>query len=458
MTRHVVFQAGGALTERHADVYIERDVEQELLQGLRRMDYYMIIEPRQQGKTSLVNYLVRRSPGSGMIFTYVDVTTPERATEADWYASFCPRLLRQLRRHIPSAMSLALPKNASEWRGFLSDLAYVLEQARLALVIVLDEIGAVSFPGSTSFFSVLRDIYNSRQVEPELDYLTFLLIGSFHPRNLIEDDAVSPFNIARRIRLPDFDSKQVRQLVEKANWSAASAAEVAARVFEWTDGQPYLTQLLCSCLGPESKAPAVDACVAQLRQDEQNFLPPMMQRLMDDASLLKYLERLLRGERIRFHPAGNRLQARLELLGVIKADTDGFCRVRNRLVAEMLAHVEHTPSSLPTAGQGIPGALTRRLIDVLTQCGPFRNPRELEALFVDSRIHTWKEGLPQADSTGGRVALVVDYLYDQYNARGESALVLFLRVMAEQVDVSTACYEQLKAVAEQVQATLVDGE
>jgi hypothetical protein len=47
------FQAGGALLA-DSPVYIERKVDHEALAHLRNMAYLLVIEPRQQGKTSLL--------------------------------------------------------------------------------------------------------------------------------------------------------------------------------------------------------------------------------------------------------------------------------------------------------------------------------------------------------------------------------------------------------------------
>ena len=158
-----LFKAGGALVSSDASVYVERQADRDALVHLRAMNYLLIIEPRQQGKTSLVNHLVRHSVQGGIDVVYADVTTPDRSSEEAWYHALCSRLLRQLRIKIPHNQPPAIPTTASGWREFLSDIAILAVGAHRNVVVALDEIGAVDFPGATGFFSVLRDIFNSRR-------------------------------------------------------------------------------------------------------------------------------------------------------------------------------------------------------------------------------------------------------------------------------------------------------
>jgi len=330
------FKAGGALTDEHAAIYIERQADRDALTHLRAMDYLLVIEPRQQGKTSLINHLMCHQAMGDVAFAYVDVTTPDRSTETTWYQTLCPRILRQLRGFIPRDRWPVIPQNSAGWRDFLWDVAALATDAHQRVVIALDEIGAVTFHGATEFFSVLRDVYNSRQAETEFKQLTFLLSGAFHPRDLIEDDKISPFNIAQHVRLADFTLTQVRELVGKANWTDEQATALAERIHHWTDGQPYLTQLLCSYLEPDATPADVDAGVERLRREDENHLPPMLKRLNSDEKPHRYVERILAGERIKFYPRENRRQAQLELLGIIKADAEGCCAIRNRIYVQAL--------------------------------------------------------------------------------------------------------------------------
>jgi Effector-associated domain 7 len=94
--------------------------------------------------------------------------------------------------------------------------------------------------------------------------------------------------------------------------------------------------LLCSYLNADATSDDVDAGVDRMRRDEDKHLRPMLKRITGDRSLYDYVRRIYAGEHIKFYPAENRQQAKLELLGVVKADVGGFCVIRNRIYKQML--------------------------------------------------------------------------------------------------------------------------
>jgi hypothetical protein len=55
--KDVLFQIGGALLA-DSPAYIERDADNKARHHLRQMDYITLVEPRQQGKTSLINRFI----------------------------------------------------------------------------------------------------------------------------------------------------------------------------------------------------------------------------------------------------------------------------------------------------------------------------------------------------------------------------------------------------------------
>ena len=78
--------------------------------------------------------------------------------------------------------------------------------------------------------------------------------------------------------------------------------------------------------------------------------------------------------------------------------------------------------------------------------GEFGDQAALKSLFVDSRIIPWRDRLPSADDTQGRVRAAIDFLYEQRNAAGENALLLFLQVLSEQFNADDACRQELRAL------------
>jgi hypothetical protein len=180
------FEDGGALLAE-SPVYIEREADRQAMRHLQRMEYITLVEPRQQGKTSLISRLTGHMTPQGYTFAYADLTTFDKTDEAAWYGSLCDWLLRQV-RFIAIAGRPRLPTNGNTWRNFLCDLAEAAEKAKLNLVLTLDEVGATEPAGwATDFFSAIRSVYNSRQSVPCFRHLTFVVAGAFNPKELIRD-------------------------------------------------------------------------------------------------------------------------------------------------------------------------------------------------------------------------------------------------------------------------------
>ncbi len=460
------FKAGGALADADAAVYVERHADQESLAHLHAMDYLLIIEPRQQGKTSLLARLCAKHDPHHSVFGYVDVEDLRYTSEQAWFADLWNELSVHFGRALEDATPLP-PKNCQEWRSSLRLLAQFADDHAFDVVIALDEVGSMARAAwAEPFFISLRKFHNERAFAPMCRRVSFVLSGAFHPRELIADDKISPFNIAHRVRLPDFTLQQVRALVGKGSWAEAQASAAAERIYYWTDGQPYLTQLLCLYLGPEATPADVDVGVERLRCEDENHLPPILERLNADAKLREYVTRVQSGERVKFYPRENRRQAQLELLGIIKADDEGCCKIRNRIYEQALAEaIELTTPPLPPASgdssitkpqrisiprvapeserlnphsssqeapmRGIPQPLIVPLQQVLMDCDEFSDPRQLRRVFTTPDLLPWRDRLPGADDLHGRVAVMVGYLADQRHTTSGNVLVLLLHILGE---------------------------
>jgi hypothetical protein len=399
------FRAGGALTDIDFASYVERQADREVLDLIATMNYVLVVEPRQQGKSSLVNRLIRHPDLQGTSLVYVDVTTVNRESDSSWYGTLCPRILRQLRSFIPAAQWQAFPQNSTGWRDFLWQIAASATDAGQRVVIALDEVGAVPVPSATDFFSVLRDVFNSRQAETEFRQIAFVLVGAFHPRDLIKDDRVSPFNIAHRVRLMDFSLAQVAELVGRGKWTKNPEALLAERIHHWTDGQPYLTQWLCANLSEDATVAEVDAAVEHLLAEDENHLPPLLERLREDEKSRDYLARVRSGEKIKFFPLGNRRLAQLELLGVLKADSEGYCVIRNEFYKLALwSHSVLSQQIVPESKWN-----TKTIRDLLTAAF---SDEELITLCFDyfPAVH---EKLGSGVSKGDKIQHLLDYCVRQ---------------------------------------------
>ena len=358
--RDVPFQVGGPLPS-NSPVYVERKADQVALRHLHQMHYLQLTEPRQQGKTSLIYRLRSKLSDSEYVFVYVDAEGLESNNYPDWYAMLTRRLTTQLgfSPEMRSCFSKDCPLHSFAWRDCLAHMARAGQRKSRKIVIALDEIGSVPTGWAESFFRVLRETYVVREIESYFKHITFILAGAFDPRDLIADSKISPFNVAQRVHLEDFTPDDLGQLVAHLELPAAQGEQIAERLAYWTDGQPYLVQRLCSYL-TESKdtvdAWAVDAAVERFFHEDTNHLPRISKDLEANPELLDYARGVIAGD-VKFSPAVNPAHFQLaHVIGVIKPDDHGRCRIRNRIYERALAEIgaplgPEPPESLPSEPQ-----------------------------------------------------------------------------------------------------------
>jgi len=332
------FKAGGSLYYQGPAIYVERKADRDAWAYLQAMEYFMLIESRQQGKTSLLARL-RAKCDPNTLFACISIEDLNYDNQQAWYADLWDELSPAL--EFLEDKSVSMPTNHSQWRTCLRFFAQSAQKQSRQIVIALDEVGSMTKADwADSFFATLRNLYNDRAFNPIYKRVTFILVGSFHPRDLIKDKYISPFNVAKRVRLPDFTLAQVQELVSKGGWSDEQATALARRIHYWTDGQPYLSQLICVYLEEDATPADVDASVEQLRREDENHLRPMLGRLDGDDKLRRYVNQIHSGQRIKFYPPENQLQTQLELLGVLKADASGYCIIRNRIYEQALSAIK----------------------------------------------------------------------------------------------------------------------
>jgi WD40 repeat protein len=288
------FVAGGTL--RH-DVpsYVEREADRELLAALRAGEFCYVLTARQVGKSSLMVRTAARLREAGVRTAILDLSAlGQNVTPEQWYQA----LLVQLGMRLDCAERLeACWHVRPEWaplQRFMGALEALLSgeaaEASTPLVVFIDEIDAVrSLPFPTDeLFAAIRACHNRRADEPALRRLTFCLLGVASPSDLIRDPRVTPFNIGRRIDLPDFTPAEAAPLalgfhrgdtelhgedrgrerrregeilrsgsvsILNTQYSTPNAQRLIERVLYWTGGHPYLTQRLCQAIA-EALAPA----------------------------------------------------------------------------------------------------------------------------------------------------------------------------------------------------------
>lgn len=366
---HSFFITGGTLGQ-DTPSYVERQADTDLYEGLRQGEFCYVLTARQMGKSSLMVRTASRLREGGFSVVTLDLTmVGQNLTLEQWYYGLLNLTGRQLNlRQELRAFWVAYPE-----LGPLQRFMQALEQVVLAsldreaepeeqerpgargLVVFVDEIDSVlSLPFSTDeLFAAIRQCYNRRAEEPELQRLTFCLLGVTSPSQLIRDVRTTPFNVGRRIELHDFREPEARPLAVGLQLGAAGgplrpspvALRLLQRVLHWTNGHPYLTQRLCQAVAEDPKVRdprAVDQICrglfltpgARNRDDNLLFVQERLVNRTDDvAAYLDLYRRIRARQRVPDDETDPRVPE-LHLSGIVREE-QGYLRVRNRIYQQV---------------------------------------------------------------------------------------------------------------------------
>ena len=211
----------------------------------------------------------------------------------------------------------------------------------------MDEIDAVrSLPFSTDeFFAGIRECFNRRSSDPQMERLTFCLLGVATPSDLIRDTRTTPFNIGRRVELTDFTEPEAIPLLQGLGANVDAGSALLKRVIYWTGGHPYLTQRLCLAVAQEGgvrNPSSVDRLCQELflssraRDRDDNLLfvrERILRSEVDKAGLLTIYGRILDGKVVKDDET-NPLISVLRLSGITRVE-NGVLKLRSRIYKEV---------------------------------------------------------------------------------------------------------------------------
>ncbi|HEU4833729.1 MAG TPA: AAA-like domain-containing protein [Pyrinomonadaceae bacterium] len=340
-------QVGGAVQQDK--VYIVRRTDDELFRALRKGEYCNVVCPRQMGKTSVIHRIQIRLRNEGCRTALLDIRGRlSKAPNAnDWYLG----LLHEFSHRFQLGCDVKKWwKKRSEPTANQKLLAFFQEQmiARRSerFIVFLDEIDStIELPYTDDFFVAIRSLYNDRAADPELERLTFCLVGVFTPNELVKDHRTTAYNIGRSFELEDFDPLRddLKPLARILSSDLTRGNELLGAVLAWTGGQPYLTVSACQKV--------VDAGIASPKEVDQliedvfiTFVKPsehsdethfdyissfLGQRVSARIETAELYQRIMQGHTERETPTP--AVAALKLSGLVKADRNGRLVVRNEI-------------------------------------------------------------------------------------------------------------------------------
>jgi serine/threonine protein kinase len=351
-TQEISFHTQGPLPPDAERLYVQRKADEALSAHINRRNYVALIGPRLSGKSSMLLRQWARLRGSQLVIpAYISLGSMSSLGEQDWYSQLHTQIARQTGGLLP------LPRDpAPHALALQEELIMAMEDPLKGkvLVVLLDKIEATPETVTTAFFATVREMFTNRWLRPALQNIVFVLAGRFVPDELIKDPAISPFRVTETVFVEDANLENLTKLIAwLANDTRQVASDVPARVYEWTEGDVYLTQRLCAGLAqdvPEGAIllPDVDRA-ARRHLYEDDVFRKMWTRINDDPDMSELIRTLLdHREQVRFTLLQRHIMyAWLE--GAIKADTNGYCSLHSLVHESVFYSLQSTRSGHPKA-------------------------------------------------------------------------------------------------------------
>jgi WD40 repeat protein len=346
------FSVGGPLHAVRAG-YVRRQADDLLYQTLIAGNFAHLIAPDRTGKSSLIASTSARLQNNGVKVAVLDLEQiADRDGGADagrWYYSIVYRLLRQLRLKV-DLQAWWQDKAILSYRQRLVEfyVEIVLQNVTEPIVIFVDQVQCVAvLPFAENLLASIRAAHNARSTDPEFTRLTFCLVGECDPHALVDDPELSPFGVSREILLGDFSCADLALFATELNLSPDDSRAALDRIFDWTGGQPYLTQKLARSVARELISGDINAhvdriAIQQLAGRAALHSEPHMSHIHRSITantkvrdgMLTIYGKLAKGMEVRYDP-DSRVQASLFASGLVARNSDATLKVKNRVYASV---------------------------------------------------------------------------------------------------------------------------
>ena len=340
------FIVGGTL-DRTAASYVQRPLDNELLNDLLAGEYCSVLAARQMGKSSLMVRTAEELRKKGVRTATIDITSiGSLITPSQWYLGLVSRLASDLGLDVDAQTwweSMGSKSPVQRFSDFLRDV--VLEKVRESVVVFVDEIDStLQLNFTDDFFAAIRATYNARSRDEIYKRLTFVLLGVARPGDLIKDRARTPYNIGINIDVTDFQIKELdafRTILDK--YYPNQGNNILEWVLNWTGGQPYLTQKLCSEVVKHTSNPYTEDELSKLVEQlflgdkarTETNLVTIRDRVGHSpyaAKMLHIYRQVLENKQVLAEERSIE-QNELKLTGLVKVNPQGMLQVRNRIYA-----------------------------------------------------------------------------------------------------------------------------
>ncbi len=432
--------------------------------------YFTVNRARQYGKTTILTALAAFLEEEYEVISldFQTISYADFASELNFVAAFSGELLENA-AHIPAEVKAKLEQYAAghPYRATLSALFRTLtefcRQSDKKIVLLIDEIDtATNNQVFIDFLAQLRAYYLKRRRMPV--FQSVILAGVYDIKNISrkirpEEDHKenSPWNIAADFLVEmNFSVKDIEGMLsayENDRHTGMDVSGIAALLFDYTAGYPYLVSRLCKFMDERIMCNAWTkegfmAALKMLMEDDNPLFQSLMNKLNDFPELNQLLVKLLfQGQSIAYNVDSIAVQ-HARMFGFVKA-ADSVVLPANRiyemrLYNKFLLDYKEQNSVIYTEGSRhrnqfiVDGHLHVRLVlqneTFLEDAG-----RKYFMLFLKPIINGTGNCYVEAQTRNReRMDLVIDYQGEQsivemkiwhgnsYNERGEKQLLEYL--------------------------------
>ncbi len=336
--------------------YVQRPVDAELLDHCQNARPTYILQSPQMGKTSLIAHTIEKLNANTHQGVRIDLSQfPLSQREEDWFYNIVRILDDQLDLTTdvitwwskPSVFALPpyirLTKLMTE---------VILPEMNMPIVLFIDEVErTMTLPFRDHFFEWLSSMYESRATTSILYRMSFVISGMANPSQLIPDGGPLLFQWSHRVVLSDFSTEETLALAGKLSFHEDDTEEIAEWVYKWTNGHPYLTQLIFQILEEQHRTvwleKEVDECIQSFIASPEGLHEPHFQYIRtaltepdtNGVNLLGAYLNLLKGKTENLKTNQTALE-QLRLIGILHEnddDTHTEVVVRNALYQEIFS-------------------------------------------------------------------------------------------------------------------------
>lgn len=328
-----LYEPGGAVRAR-SEFYVERAGDELLRRELAKPHgtTTTIRASRQAGKSSLLVRGITQARQQRNKVVYIDLQPIEthNLENLDTFLHyFVTNIVTQLRLdpvEVDKAWQGGL--GAPDKTTYLFE-DYILPNVDAQIVLALDEVDRllnVSF--QDTFFGLLRYWHNSRALNEQWEQLDLVLVISTEPHLLIQDVTQSPFNVGQKIRLDDFDLRQVQELNQR--YRSPLREDQLSDCLAFLGGHPFLThKALYTMVTEDLSWSTLKEALADGGYSFGDHLRRYLWHLRDQPDLRDALKRIMRnGECL-----DESIFYRLAQAGLIKGSSRQGCEPRCGLYA-----------------------------------------------------------------------------------------------------------------------------